>query len=482
MDDRLSPSERPPVAGFPDPSEWVVAHSLAWLTIANLVGLLMATLLLFPRLGEMLAPLTYGRWAPLHLNLQLYGWCSLPAIGLLLKLYLPWSSSDTVGRASGSQTLIRLAWLVRLAITVWSASLVFAALWWLDGGSSGKLFLEWSGPARVFMAASLAFLAVVLLISFSRQMGLGRSGPRSAVIGKTILLGSLFAVPGVLYWAAGARIYPSFNPDSGGATGGSLLGSTLGLIAIFCLTPLLLGLQRVGNSHEPGILGTGRSVIVQTFALLGLHFGWFLLLDHGNRSHHELTEIVSLASLVVWIPLLVRYLGIFSWPSNSRQWLKALAFWGVLLVATGVGGFLPGVLERWKFTNALVGHAHIAMAGLVTSFNMLVLLSLGTRSVRWRSASGWAESLAARDAFWLWNIGLGVQVIALMALGTLEGFDPGLVVRWHPLAALAYSVRWIGGAAMVVASVRWLAGSLRVRTAISPEGQPVESAPGGVLV
>lgn len=64
-------------------------HSLGWLVAANLVGLLLAVFLLWPGLNDLLAPLTYGRWVPLHLDWQLYGWCSLPLVGVLFHYYLP---------------------------------------------------------------------------------------------------------------------------------------------------------------------------------------------------------------------------------------------------------------------------------------------------------------------------------------------------------------------------------------------------------
>lgn len=474
-----------------DPLEWVAVHSLGWLLVGNLVGLFMATLLLFPRLGEVLGPLTYGRWVPLHLDLHLYGWCSLPAVGLLLRFYLP---SVTTTQATGGLKSRGAVWaehlslpslpslMARLAITAWSAGLVFGALWWLDGGSSGKLFLEWGGPARLFLAAMLAVLALVLLVGFVRQLACGEAGARLVVLGKSVLLAALLAVPVILYWAAGPEVYPSFNPDSGGSTGGSLLGSTLGLVAIFCLTPLLLGLRRLGGSR----------IVSGTFLILALHFGWFLLLDHGNRSHHEILEILSLASLLIWIPLLVRYLDSFEWPQASRLWLRSLGFWGVLLVSTGIIGFLPGILEGWKFTNAFVGHAHIAMAGLVTSFNMLVLISLGQRSGsgdRARAAQ-WTSALSDMRPFKLWHLGLGAQVVALFTLGTIEAFDPGFVIRWHPAAALLYGLRWVGGAVMMMASVQWLTRALATLSEtgegvmsawVSPEAAPPAAAEIGAL-
>ena len=63
-------------------------YSLIWLLAANLVGLWLALLLLWPDLGTVLGGWTYGRWMPLHMDWQLYGWCALPLVGLLLSVYL----------------------------------------------------------------------------------------------------------------------------------------------------------------------------------------------------------------------------------------------------------------------------------------------------------------------------------------------------------------------------------------------------------
>src|SRR5947208_373392 len=53
-------------------------HSLLWLVLANCVGVLLAAMLLFPGINALLGEWTYGRWMAVHMNLQLYGWCSLP--------------------------------------------------------------------------------------------------------------------------------------------------------------------------------------------------------------------------------------------------------------------------------------------------------------------------------------------------------------------------------------------------------------------
>ncbi len=414
-------------------SESAAIHSLTWLVAANLVGVLLAALLVWPDLGSPFVPLTYGRWVPLHTSLHLYGWTSLPLVGLLLAWYAPGGDAGPLGH---------------IALGVWSGTLVFAAVEWLAGGSSGKLFLEWGGVSRVLMFANLVVLAGVLAalaVRRSRRASLlTHSWSSAAVAAGWLLLALLASVPFVLVWAAGDSVYPSVNPRSSGATGASLLGSSLGIVTIAVLTPILLGLK----AHDEG--RTTRLVV----GVLVLHFAWFGALDHGDVSNHQVAHIIALASLAVWLPLLTVHLRNFSWPRTTRSWLVAFAFWGTALLATGIIGFLPGVLDRWKFTNALVAHAHIAMAGLVTSFNVVVLQCLHRRS-RFRAV------FSAPAPFWLWHGGMVVLATTLLLVGTIEGFDPGVLFRRSAMVSVGYFVRLVSGAAMTVASLCWLVAAWR---------------------
>lgn len=427
---------REPATAF----ELVTVHSLSWLAAGNAVGLLAATLLVFPRLGAGLGALTYGRWMPLHLDLQLYGWCALPLVGLLLRIYRPRERA------------------ARLAVGLWSASLAFGAVSWLAGGSSGKLFLDWSGPARAFFAASLGFLALVLLHGFGVQVR--RRGPRAAgpLAVKGLLLAALLAVPAVLYWAASPEVYPPINPASGGATGGSLLGSSLAIVAIVYGLPFALGCAP----------RDGGRAARWTFAALAFHAAGFALLGHGNHSHHEPAQLLGLASLAIWPPLAAWHLRRFAWPAACRRWLVALGVWGTLLVATGLVDFLPGVLERVKFTDALVAHAHVAMAGMVTCLHMVVLSMLGGGRRR--------RIFADPGTFDLWHAGAAVLVVSLLALGALEGASPGILFRGEATVTALYAGRWLGGALMTVASLRWLRAAVSVSASSLPREE--ESRPG----
>lgn len=413
------------------PVELATVHALTWLTVACAIGLLLAVLLLVPDLGTAFGPLTYGRWMPLHLDLVLYGWLSLPLVALLFRAYLPGEGAGTA-RAAG--------W----AVQVWSASLVAGAASWLLGRTTGKQFLDWEGIARAAFLINLAFLALVLAAGLARRVRAGM--PRAALTGLVALWVMLLGIPAAMARATSPATYPPVNPATGGPTGASLLGSTLAVIVIFVGTPALLGLRWQVEER--------RRATAEVMGALTVYAALFAAAGLGDHTHREPLQIAAVASLVVWAWLLPRWLRRFEWPPGSRPWLVAFLAWGGLLLASAVPMFLPGLLDRIKFTNALVGHAHLAMAGMATSFAALLLTVLN-QETRLRGV------LADGKGFALWHSGNALHVAALVAAGALEAADPGAVFRGVPAITALYAVRALAGTAMLVAASRWMAGAVR---------------------
>lgn len=411
-------------------------HALSWLVAANLVGLWLATLLLAPHLDLSLPTAGYGRWLPLHLDLHFYGWISLPLVGLLFSVYLP----SRPGR------------MPRLAVGVWSGALAFSAVSWLAGRSSGKTFLEWTGAARWAWGAALAFVGVTVIRAYvqRRRELVERSAPRWQAIAKVATLVVLVPVPVALVWATSPGVYPPINPDSGGATATSTLGSVLGVVAILLAAPLLVGLRPTDGGRR------GRRV----FPLLALHFLVFAVLGHGDVSHHRPGQFLALASLIIWWPLGRWYLATFRWPEATRPWQRALGAWSALLLASGVLATTPGILERWKFTHVMVGHVHLALAGVCTCLCVLILQGLDhTHGLDPKHSPDHepriSRALGAPRVAALWNAGLAVHVAALTWLGHLEGLDPQILWSGSTAVTTLFAVRWLAGATMTVASVVW---------------------------
>lgn len=401
-------------------------HAFAWLSVGNAVGALMAFLLLFPGLGSLLGELTWGRWASVHLSVQLYGWCSVPMIALLWRGYL---ASPDAGK------------LAPAALDAWSGALAFGAVSWLLGTNGGKPFLEWAGVSKWLFAAAMWTLAIALAAELLRER---RATPEVARTGafrlKAALLAGLFFVPLVLALAAGRSVYPAVNPHSGGATGWSLLGSTLGIVVIFIATPAVTGIRRKGPTRAVAAAWTALVASGAVFAMVG----------HGDRSNHEPAQIAALATLLVWPPLLAWLYAQYEWPAGSRRWLGAFAAWGTALVSTAFVMFLPGILERSKFTNVLVAHSHLAMAGLVTSFCMLLLTTLDESGRAVRAAGD-------RLSFWVWQAAFATHIGALAWAGFHEGDDPGLAFGPSRVVDAAYAIRFFAGVAMLAVALTWLA-------------------------
>jgi cytochrome c oxidase cbb3-type subunit 1 len=141
-------NESPPRPS-PDLATPVRRHALGWLVAGNAVGVLLAAELLWPSLGDALAPLSYGRWMPLHLNWQLYGWCAVPLVGGLFAGLLDRRHPQAARHAS-------------LALVAWSLALALGGVSWLGGVTSGKLFLDWAGWARPLLPAAMVVLWTVL--------------------------------------------------------------------------------------------------------------------------------------------------------------------------------------------------------------------------------------------------------------------------------------------------------------------------------
>jgi len=256
---------------------------------------------------------------------------------------------------------------------------------------------------------------------------------------RVLTLLALLPVPVVMYLASGPDVYPAVNPHSGGATGSSLLGSTLGIVFLFLLTPLLNGRPR------------GRNVLAIHFSLFAAHFLLFLATGQGNHSNHEPAQIAALGSLCIWPPVLWFYYRRFNWAPVIRPWLVGFAAWGVLLCITGWLSFLPQVLERIKFTNALTAHAHLAMAGMVTSFLMLIILTLAPRFTH----------LGQPKMVWIWQGATLLHVVVLTIAGGLEFDLGGAFYQGHFWRQCLYGLRLFAGVLMWGVSLFWLVSTLR---------------------
>ena len=413
-------------------------HALFWLVFANAVGVLIATLLLFPALNRLLGEWTYGRWIMVHMNLELYGWASLPLAGFLFKVY---------GADRGP-----LAQWCRPVMWVWSAALALGAYSWLSGHSSGKLFLDWSGYSRVLFPLAMIALLLVLAVSFVREWNSAAIVTMAARSARVFGLVFLLAIPVAIYMAASPDFYPAINPDTGGPTGASQLESSLIVVAILLMLPFGLTRRKRENVR----------MIPIAWAIMIAEFVLCIALGRGDISHHRPAQFLSLGCLLLWIPLTPAYYAAFEWRANTRRWRIAFLCWWSALVLTGWVFFLPGVLDHFKFTDGLVGHSLLAMAGFTSSLLIFVMVQL-------LGEGGWIFNRTR--SFYGWNIAVLGYVVLMSAAGWREGFDPAFTMVPGVMRDAVYILRFVVGLAMLASSLDWLVDAtalLRESASVSP--------------
>lgn len=391
-----------------------VKHALGWLVAGNAAGLYLSLLLLKPEWQS--GALTYGRWVPVHLNVQLYGWTALPLVAWLFSIY-------EVGRSRAA------AW-APAAVWGWTAALATGAAHWLGGETGGKIFLDWKdGALRAFVTA-LVVLWLVLTFSWKeRAPGWSRLRRRGSLGG----LAALALVPAAIMVTASPATYPPVDRLTGGPTGSSLLGSSLVVVGLMLLLP------RVAAAGGTGKAGRG------TWAYFMFCWVFFGVAEAVGGTHFDWWQNVSLLLMPPWAWLLARDWAGFSWPAASRGWRVAMFGWWGLLVVTAYLMYFPWILDRIKFTQGLVAHSHLAMAGFTTSFCALLAVLLTGRRI------GGTATIC------LWHSAAAVMIITLAAMGWREGAEPSWMLVHPTWRETGLAVRSACGIAMLSVSTLWLA-------------------------
>jgi cytochrome c oxidase cbb3-type subunit 1 len=357
-----------------------------------------------------------------HMNLELYGWTALPLVGFLFKVY----GAD---RGSAEKWCRPVLW-------VWSVALGVGAFSWLSGHSSGKLFLDWSGYARVLFPLALMALWILLVFAFAARRSDQADGNRSGRAARFAGLLILLAVPFALYIAASPNIYPAVNPDTGGPTGASQLESSLMIVAILLILPFGIAPRKPGRSRTIAV----GWIVLMAESLLCVAMG------HADTSHHQPAQFISLGSILVWLVIAPMYYSAFAWHANTRRWRIAFLWWWGALVVTGWIFFLPGVLDHFKFTDGLVGHSFVAMAGFTSSLLIFMMVQL-------MGEDGWIFNRSR--SFYAWHGGVVAYIVVVTIAGWLEGDDPAFTIVPGAARNILYALRLLTGIFMLLASLDW---------------------------
>jgi cytochrome c oxidase cbb3-type subunit 1 len=192
--------------------------------------------------------------------------------------------------------------------------------------------------------------------------------------------------------------------------------------------------------------GNSRMIAI-AWSVMAAEFILCFALGRADISHHRPAQFLSLGSLLAWIPLTPAYYAAFEWNANTRRWRIAFLCWWSALVLTGWVLFLPGLLDHFKFTDGLVGHSLLAMAGFTSSLLIFVLVQL-------LGEDGWIFNRTR--SFYGWNIAVLAYVVLMTAAGWREGFDSTFTIMPGAARNTIYILRLVVGVAMLASSVDWL--------------------------
>jgi len=253
----------------------------------------------------------------------------------------------------------------------------------------------------------------------------------------------LLAVPFLIYFASGPTSYPPVNPDTGGPTGASQLESTLAVVAVLLLLPFGIARRAQGKSK---IITVAWCVLIAESILCAA-------MGRADVSHHSPVQFLSLGSLLAWLPLTPAYYAAFAWHANTRRWRLAFLWWWAALLVTGWIFFLPGVLDHFKFTDGLVGHSFVAIAGFTSSVLIFVMVQL-------LGEGGWIFNRTR--SFYLWNCSVIAYIVLMTAAGWREGFDPTFTIVPGVARDVLYTLRLVTGILMLLAGLDWLVDATRL--------------------
>jgi cytochrome c oxidase cbb3-type subunit 1 len=216
-----------------------------------------------------------------------------------------------------------------------------------------------------------------------------------------------------------------------------LLGSTLLVIGLMLLLPRASGIGGRGKA------GWG------TWMFFGLSWIVFAVTEAIGGGHFDDWQIGAMLLLLPWAWLIRRDWSGFNWPLHSSAWRTAMIAWWTLLVVSAVTMYSPGILDRIKFTQGLVAHSHLAMAGFTTSFCAVLLSTLTHRSV------------GGRASVLVWNAAAFAMIAVLAAMGWREGQSAEWMIipeHWREAGLVA---RAISGVFLLGSSLGWLFQFLR---------------------
>jgi len=398
---RIDASTRVPVLMF-------YASAMVWLIIGTLLAGFVSFKLHSPDWLSDVSFLTWGRLRPVHMNVMIYGWASMAAMGTAIWLM-----------ARLCRTTLRHPLVIVTGIWFWNIGVLIGVIGILMGYSTGYDWLEFPPYAAVVL-----FVAYALIMSWAVLMFRFRRGDQ-IYITQWYLLGAFLWFPW-LYAAAQAMLF--VVPVQGvmqAAVGwwyaNNLLFLWFGAIALgtaYYMIPKVIG--RPVYSYHLATIG------FWTYALFSSWTGMQRLVD-GPFPAWMITASIA-ATILTIIPVATVGLnhhmtmqGYFPVMRYSPT-LRFTVFGAMSYTLFSVVGILISLRSTARylhFSEASIAYSHI---GLYAFFTMIMFGSMYYIVPRLVGRE-WRYATLIKLHFWASAYGVGLMSLMLLVGGLTQGAD-----------------------------------------------------------
>src|SRR5258705_4882039 len=396
---RIDASTRVPVLMF-------YASAMVWLLIGTLLAGFVSFKLHSPDWFSDVSFLTWGRLRPVHMNVMIYGWASMAAMGTAIWLM-----------ARLCRTTLRHPLLIVAGIWFWNIGVLIGVIGILMGYSTGYDWLEFPPYAAVVL-----FVAYALIMSWAVLMFRFRRGDQ-IYITQWYLLGAFLWFPW-LYAAAQAMLFVVpvqgvMQAAVGWGKANNLLFLWFGAIALgtaYYMIPKVIG--RPLSSYHLATIG------FWTYPPFSSWTGMQRLVD-GPFPAWMITASIA-ATILTIIPVATVGLnhhmtmqGYFPVMRYSPT-LRFTVFGAMAYTVFSVVGILVSLRSTARylhFTEATVGYSQM---GLYASFTMIIFGSMYYIVPRLIGRE-WRYGSLIKLHFWASAYGIGLMTLMLLAGGLTQG-------------------------------------------------------------
>lgn len=442
--------------------------SIVWLLIGMTFGLILALKYIWPEFltfGPLQKYLQYGRIRPIHTNIVLLGWLTMAYLGAMFYI-IP----------ALTKTPLQYPRLAMIGGILWNVFLIVGAVVLMNGMTD---VIEYAEFPYFLDIVAVILMGVIATICFATIV---RRREKKLYVSLWYFMGSLLWLP--LLWIVG-NLPPSWIPgvprfNMSWFYGHNVIGlwfTTVGVGILYYLLPKLA--NNPLYSHRLSLIG---------FWTIAAFYVW-------NGPHHIqngpvpawLMKSGVIPSVLMIIPVWTVVANFFG--TMKGKWHVAATNIPLRFLLTGVifylitclqGPFqsLMGPSSVIKFTNWVVGHAHLPLFG---AFSLVSFAAIYTILPKITGRPLYSTALMNAH-FWLSVSGFLLFAFSMWTAGLIQGFAWMSGKQYGPafvevlVALRPYTLaRALGGALMVIGQFLFAYNVIRSLTPARQATQPTAS-------